>query len=289
MPPIIKLLRPRQWTKNLACLAGVVFGDRLSQSHNIVAAMIVTALFCALSSASYLFNDIHDRERDQHHPQKKLRAVPSGQVTVNAAASVAIGLAILSLAGSLYFGWATFTCFALFALINVAYTLRLKHQVVLDVCSIALGYVLRLLAGVYALHDIPTTWITLCTLFLAVFLAFAKRRAEFVSAGNQEMTHRPVLGQYNLAFLDALINSSATMTVLSYALFTATSGKNPTLVVTVPIVYYAVMHYKFLVMVRNVGQEPEQILLLDNRIRLSILLWLTCYMVIFYSKLHLFR
>jgi hypothetical protein len=103
------------------------------------------------------------------------------------------------------------------------------------------------------------------------------------------MNYRPVLAQYNLAFLDMLINGSATMTVLSYALFTATSGKNPTLVVTVPIVYYAVMHYKFLVLVRNIGQEPEQILLQDSRIRLSILLWLTCYLGIFYGKLHLFR
>ena len=270
-------------------MAGVVFGDRLSQPWAVAIDVTVMVLFCALSSASYLFNDIHDRERDQHHPQKRLRPLPSGQVTVNAAASVAIGLAILSLAGSLYFGWATFTCFALFTLINVAYTLRLKHQVLLDVCSIALGYVLRLLAGIYALHDTPTTWITLCTLFLAVFLGFAKRRAELANAGTQAMDQRPVLTQYNLAFLDTLINSSATMTVVSYALFTATSGKNPTLVVTVPIVYYAVMHYKFLVVVRNVGQEPEQIMAQDNRIRLSILLWLTCYLVIFYGKLHLFR
>jgi 4-hydroxybenzoate polyprenyltransferase len=289
MLPLVKLLRPRQWTKNLACLAGVVFGDRLSQHGDIAKSIVVTGLFCAISSASYIFNDIYDCDRDRLHPQKKMRQIPSGQVGVSTAWIVAIVLGIPALGGSFYFGWATFACFALFMMINVAYTLWLKHEVVLDVCSIAFGYVLRLLAGVYALHDTPTAWITLCTLFLAMFLAFCKRRAEFASTANQEMNYRPVLAQYNLAFLDMLINGSATMTVLSYALFTATSGKNPTLVVTVPIVYYAVMHYKFLVLVRNIGQEPEQILLQDSRIRLSILLWLTCYLGIFYGKLHLFR
>lgn len=289
MPPVVKLLRTRQWTKNLACLAGVIFGDRLSQTWAIADAVIVTLLFCAISSTSYIFNDIHDCERDRLHPQKKRRPIPSGLVSVPVALTLTVVLAALALGGSLYFGWATFGCFALFAVVNFAYTRWLKHLVIFDVCCIASGYVFRLLAGIYALHDIPTTWITLCTLFLAIFLAVAKRRAELSVTHDEVKVQRPVLLQYTLPFLDTLLNSSATMTVLCYALFTASSGKNPTLVVTVPIVYYAVMHYKYLVIVQNAGQEPEQILLRDKRIYASIALWLACYLVIVYGKVHLFR
>jgi hypothetical protein len=149
--------------------------------------------------------------------------------------------------------------------------------------------VLRLLAGVYAVGVLPTSWITLCTFFLTVFLGFAKRRSELGNLLEDEGTkRRPVLSKYTISLLDYMLNNAAVMTVVCYALFTSTSGKNPTLVVTVPIVFFAVMHYKRLVVLWNIGEEPDWLVLKDLRIQLSVILWLACYVAITYGDLRLF-
>ena len=135
----------------------------------------------------------------------------------------------------------------------------------------------------------PTSWVVLCVLFLALFLGIAKRRAELHNLTAQGISQRPVLSGYTIDYLDSLLNSAATMAILCYALFTVTSGKNPTLVVTLPIVYYAVMHYKRIVMVRQDGEEPEKILVKERRILALILLWLVAYIIIDYGNIHLFR
>src|SRR5690606_14525797 len=160
-----------------------------------------------------------------------------------------------------------------------------KHLVMLDVFVVAMGFVLRLLAGIYVLGDMPTAWNVLCTMFLALFLGFAKRRAE-LTANNCENdgAKRPVLDDYSVTTLNSLLNSAATMTVITYALFTATSGKNPSLVVTVPIVYYAIMHYKMLLLHGRGGEEPEWILLRNRPIQLSIILWLALTLLILYTR-----
>jgi 4-hydroxybenzoate polyprenyltransferase len=191
-------------------------------------------------------------------------------------------------------GWAlgikTWVCILLYAVNNLLYTFRLKHLPLLDVGSIAIGFVLRLLAGVYAVEESPSAWITLCTFFLALFLGFAKRRTELAGLGETlPDTQRPVLAQYTLPWLDSLVAGAATMTVMSYALFTTISGKNPTLVLTVPIVYYAIMHYKLQLLLAAGTEEPEKMLLKDGVIRLSVLLWLLCYLVIVYGDVRLFH
>ncbi|MBW4496353.1 MAG: decaprenyl-phosphate phosphoribosyltransferase [Oscillatoria princeps RMCB-10] len=288
-PHVLKLLRPHQWTKNLFCLAGVIFGGRLFQPAAIIIACAVVAIFSAAASAMYIFNDIQDIERDRQHPKKRFRPLASGKVSVSAAAFIALFLALVALTGAYYFGLATLACLALYVAVNFAYSLKLKHLPLLDVSCIAVGFVLRLLAGVYALGDKPTAWIALCTSFLALFLGFAKRRCELFDLGDKENSQRPVLSHYTVPYLDSLVNSTATMTVMCYALFTATSGKNPSLVVTVPVVHYAIMHYKHLVMVRAGAEEPDRIVLQDSRIKLSIVIWLISYLVIFYGNLHFFR
>jgi 4-hydroxybenzoate polyprenyltransferase len=198
-------------------------------------------------------------------------------------------LALTALLLALLRGKATFACLALYLLINVLYSSGLKHVPLLDVSCIAMGYVLRVLAGIYVLGDMPTAWITLCTFFLALFLGFSKRRAEFVTSATPDGSSRPVLRGYGRDILDSLLNSSATMAVMSYAMFTATSGKSPTLIVTVPIVYYAITHYTRLVLQEDRGEEPDQILLRDRTIQVSIVLWLVCFVAIFYGHVTLFR
>ena len=284
MIPVFKLLRAKQWTKNAVCLAGPVFGGTFMQPRAVGLAAATGLTFCFVSSAAYVWNDIHDRRRDRLHPKKCLRPVASGEVSVRWAALVAASLGISGLAAGLALGGAVFACLALYIANNLLYNAWLKHLVLWDVMSIVFGFVLRLCAGIYVVGDIPTTWILLCSFFLAAFLGFSKRRAELSDISGDaaddplRSSRRPVLDDYSVDYLDFLLSSSATMAIMSYALFTTTSGKNPSLVITIPIVYYAIMHYKRLVMIGKQGEEPELVLLKDVHIIVCVAAWLLLYM-----------
>lgn len=283
LPATLRLLRPQQWTKNLACLAGVVFGGRLDEPRAVLLAVLVVATFTVASAAVYALNDLLDLSHDRQHPTKRTRPLAAGDVSPAAAGILAFGLASVAGAGAAALGRGTFACLAAYALLNLFYSLRWKHVPILDVCCIALGYVLRVLAGIVVLGDVPTGWIVLCTFFLALFLGFTKRRAELVDPERAGDDQRPVLLAYDRPFLDSLVDSSATMAVMTYALFTATSGKNPSLIVTVPIVYYAIMYYRRVAQQSGFGQEPDRILLRDRTLQSCIVLWLAAFVLIFYG------
>lgn len=283
LPPIVRLLRPQQWTKNLACMAGVVFGGRLGQPEAVLLDVAVTLTFVLASSAVYVVNDLLDLAYDRQHAAKRARPLAAGEVSTTAAGALAAGLAVAAAVLALALGPGVALCVAAYGVLNVLYSLALKHVVVLDVCCIAFGYVLRVLAGILVLGDVPTGWILLCTFFLALFLAFTKRRAEVVDPERSGHDQRPVLAAYDRRGLDSLVDSSATMAVMTYALFTATSGKNPSLIVTVPIVYYAVMHYRQRVQQTDAGQEPDRLLLTDRTLQACIALWLLAFIAIFYG------
>ena len=294
---LLSLLRPHQWTKNTLVFAGVIFGGRLRETEAILLDLAVFGIFCAASSAAYIFNDVVDRERDRAHPRKRKRPIASGAVGVPVAVAVALVLAGVALGGATLLERWTLGCVALYFLNNLVYTTWLKNHVLFDVLPIAFGFILRLLAGIYVLGDLPTAWIVLCTFFMAVFLGFAKRRAELFRltepapdrAPQEVEPQRPVLAEYTVEYLDQLLGSAATMAIMCYALLTVASDKNPTLVVTLPIVYYAIMHYKRRVMVGASGEEPEMILLRDVRILGSIFLWLVAYVAIEYFDIWLFQ
>ncbi len=289
MKSLIQLIRPHQWTKNSLCMAGVIFSGRAFDPAALGLGVLVVLVFSIGSSSMYIFNDIIDRERDRQHPTKRRRPVASGALSVRLAALSGIVLAGGALASARFVGLATLICLALYMANNVAYSTILKHVGLIEVLSIAFGFVLRLLAGVYVLGELPTAWITLCTFFLALFFAVAKRRAELHSLTGEQNLQRPVLSKYTGNYLDSQLTGAAIMAIMCYALFTVTSGKTPTLVVTLPMVYYAIVHYKRLVMVGEVGEKPEVILIKDPRIVFSVLLWLSTYMAVDYWDLRLFR
>jgi 4-hydroxybenzoate polyprenyltransferase len=286
----IRIVRPQQWTKNGFCLAGLVFGTRLQEPDAWASAFIAFVFFCVASSCMYLVNDLNDIERDRLHPKKRLRPLPSGQIKPAQAAWLAVILGIAALSSVSVLDFRAYACLCAYAILNLTYSLWLKHQVLLDVAAIAFGFVLRMLGGVYAVDEIPTTWIALCTFFLALFLGFAKRRAELADlltvSGNSQ---RPVLAKYSIVYLDSLLNSTAAMTILTYALFTVGAGKNPTLIMTVPMVYLAIMQYQLLICRREGGEEPEQIILRNRSIQFWIVLWLFSYLFITNSSLRLFK
>lgn len=290
---VVRLLRPWQWSKNLLCLAGVFFSGKVFDPSALGHALGTAAVFSATSSGVYALNDALDRERDRAHPTKRNRPVASGVVAPGLAYGLAAVLAITGLAGGYALGRAVALCLALYLLNNALYSFRIKHVALLDVLSIALGFVLRLVAGVVAVGVVPTAWIVTCTLFLALFLALGKRYGELrrtLAAAEEDSSVRPALDGYTQAGLEQLLTSAATAAILAYAVFTTSSGKNPTLIVTLPVVVYGVYAYQQLVMSGEPGSEAPDLLLFRRwRFPACVVVWLALYYAVDYAGLTLFR
>ena len=266
-------LRPRQWTKNLLLFAGLLFAAKLGDGTRWLEAATAFVAFCAVSGAAYLGNDVRDAERDRLHPTKRRRPVASGLVSPTRA----LGLAALLTAGGLGLGavlGARFELFlAAFLVLQLAYTLVLKKLPVVDVAAIAGCFVLRATAGAAAVEVHISAWLLLCTALLALFLGFAKRRSELVLVGGRETRRRPVLESYSLPLLDALVLSAAISALAAYVAYTLAARESKELVPTLPFVVFGLGRYLWLVYRRDLGEEPEQVLLSDGGIRAAIALW----------------
>jgi 4-hydroxybenzoate polyprenyltransferase len=286
---LVRAARPGQWVKNFACFAGLIFSGKLFEPRAALEALLAFVGFCLASSAVYLLNDVVDRPLDRENPSKRKRPIASGLVPVSWACAAAAALALAALGSSLTLPLLCAALLAVYLVTNVAYTLRLKHAVLLDVVVIALGFVLRVLYGVYAVEVKPTSWIVLCMFFLALFLGFAKRRGEMHVMGEEEPFRRPVLAKYRVGYLDILLAMTATMSILCYALYTVTHQPgDATLVVTVPLVTYGVMRYMLLVTVHGGGESPERLLISDYRLVGTAAVWVALCVLIIYTKIQLF-
>ena len=286
---LLRAARPAHWIKNLACFAGLIFSGLLFQADAIARACLAFSGFCLAASSVYLFNDLIDRARDLRNPLKKGRPIASGRVTPEWAVSCAGVLGVGALGSSLALPRLCTWVLIVYLAMSAAYSVRLKHVVLLDVAIIALGFVLRVLYGVYAVGVSPTSWVVLCMFFLALFLGFAKRRGELGQAALDASLSRPVLAKYQSGFLDLLLAMTAAMAILCYALYTVTGHQgNATLVVTVPLVTYGVTRYMLLVMIRGEGEEPERLLVTDWVLVVTAALWIVLCVAIIYSKVHVF-
>jgi 4-hydroxybenzoate polyprenyltransferase len=290
---LIEALRPKQWTKNLLVFAGVIFSLHLRDAGLLARAAGGFVAFSLLAGSVYLLNDLRDVEQDRLHPRKRNRPIASGRLPVE----VAWGALVPLVAAAALLSWRLGAGFALTALvyvvINLAYSFGLKHLVLLDVFVIALGFVLRAIAGVQLLVPVaPGTeispWLLVCTFFLALFLALGKRRRELANAGNgQAMRQRAVLDQYTPDLLDRLLVIAAAASLMSYALYTmwpATVAKFHTeaLLYTVPFVAYGLFRYLWLISVAESSEDPSQVLLTDRPMGVNLLLYLTTVLVILY-------
>ena len=274
-------MRPRQWTKNLALFVGLVFAHQLFHGALYARAVLAFIIFCLSSSAIYIFNDILDLEKDRQHPLKRLRPLASGRLPVSWAitgggvlilCSSAIVLAMFSFPVShdIYtrYGGANM----LFAISVVGYvslmffySIYLKHIVLIDVFTIAGGFVLRILAGTFVISVIVSPWLYLVTCFLSLFLALSKRRHELTFLQKQASEHRQILKEYNLQLLDQMITIVVTCTLIAYSLYTFEGPTgNQRLIITIPFVLYGMFRYLYLVYVRMEGGSPEEVLLRDR-------------------------
>jgi len=284
-----QLLRVKQWTKNFICFSGIIFGEHLANTEFWLLSIETFFCFCFISSSIYVLNDIIDKEADSRHPVKRNRPIANGDISIISAIFIGISALSIGLLCSLSLGSPIFYILLLYVTNNIIYTYYLKRIPVADVLSISFGFILRLITGIYVVGDTPTPWIMLCTLFLALFLGFSKRKAELVSIKDQnDIKQRIVLKKYNQTILDNLVNDSSLGAVITYALFTTMSGKNPSLVITIPIVYYAIAYYKLSLFQNKYGEEPDAVLLNDKIIWRCIMLWLITYITIVQFKINIF-
>ena len=275
---LLRLMRPHQWVKNSFVLTGLIFGHAWHSPTLVIQAFTAFAAFCLISSTIYVINDIIDIEEDKHHPTKRNRPLPSGKVTISTAAIFA---AILGVAGLLLAALASYKVviiLLIYGLMNLAYSVKLKHIVILDVFIIATGFMLRILAGTLGLGIPPSQWLLLCGLMVTLFLGFSKRRAEIIVLSGDKTAHRKVLEEYSPVLLDKMIVITAAGLIMSYSLYTMSAEtilihRTANLVYTVPFVIYGVFRYIYLLHHQRSGGDPSRDLVRDPHMLTVLLAW----------------
>ena len=276
---LFRALRPQQWIKNLFVYAPLIFSQNVLNQALVLRATLAFLAFCLISSAVYLLNDLRDIEEDRQHPLKAHRPLASGRLKRSTAVAA---LAIIAPAGFLVALLVNrsfvFIALGYFAL-QIAYTLWLKHVVILDIFVVASGFLLRVVAGGFAIRVYLSSWLLICTTLLALFLAMGKRRHEIVLMEGQASSHRPILKEYNIYLLDQMISVVTASTLLAYCLYTIseeTVAKFGTrdLIYTVPFVLYGIFRYLYLIHQKAEGGTPESLIIRDKPLLVAIALWI---------------
>lgn len=282
----VRSLRPEQWTKNLVVFGALVFSRNFTNLPMIETSVLLFALFCLVSSSVYLFNDVIDYEKDRLHPRKSKRPIASGALSRKTAVVVAIILvAVAFLIAALTMNQSTLLVIAAYALLNVLYTLLLKNIVILDVMTIAAGFVLRAVGGGTAI-DVPiSSWLVICTFLLALFLGFGKRRHELASLDKTATEHRRSLEHYSIYFLDQMISVVTASVVVAYTFYTLSPEVEEklgvqNLVISVPFVLYGIFRYLYLIHKKEEGGSPSRLLLTDLPMLIDVLLWLATVLIL---------
>lgn len=280
---LMKVMRPQQWIKNTVCLTGLIFSGKLFDSAAQIGAALAFAAFSMAASSIYLFNDFCDRKRDRENPRTAHRPLAAGTLSIPIAVAAWVVLASLANLIAYTLNRNCQLVVLIYLASNVAYSLRIKLTVIMDVLVIAFGFVLRVLIGVYAVDALPSSWIVLCMFMLALFLGFSKRRGELVQLGESAAHARPVLRKYTLEFLNNMLMISAALSIMTYAMYTTTSGQNANLVITALPVTYCIFRYFYKVVVESFGESPEKLLYRDPLLWLGVMSWML--MVIFFVYL----
>jgi 4-hydroxybenzoate polyprenyltransferase len=283
---LLKTMRPRQWPKNIFIFGALVFDKQLFIVNSLLRTAAGFALFCLISSAVYIFNDLADVEADKQHPEKKNRPIPSGRLPFGTAWTAGILLVVLTLG----LGYLLSPSFAIvlgsYLLINLAYSKWLKHIPILDVMIIATGFVLRVGAGVTLIHvERFSPWLYVVMTLLALYLGFGKRRAELALLTDDPGLHRKVLEGYTLPLLNQYIMIVSSTTIVAYSFYTFSAPNVPanhSMMLTIPFVVYAIFRYLYLIEVEETGGSPEEILLTDRPFQIAMFLWALSVLAVFY-------
>jgi 4-hydroxybenzoate polyprenyltransferase len=287
---LVRSLRPDEWTKNLIVFAGALFGGRLLEPAAVLDAVAAFCVFCALSGAVYLFNDLADREADQRHPLKRSRPIASGQLDPRLAAGAAVLLGTVALAGAAALSSRFALVAAAYLALLLLYSWALKHLVIVDALAIAGGFVLRASGGAIAVSVPISQWLLVCTTLLALFLAFSKRRHELILLADGATEHRRILTEYSPYLLDQMISVVTASTLIAYTVYatsteTAVRLGTTRLGLTIPFVLYGIFRYLYLVHQKRAGGSPAALLVTDRPLLACVALWAAVVAVILYSPL----
>jgi 4-hydroxybenzoate polyprenyltransferase len=285
---LVRMARPRQWTKNAVCFAALVFAGKLGSPQALGLAGVVFGCFCVASSAVYVFNDVCDREQDRAHARKRHRPLAAGRVGVGTALLAAVVLAGAALSLSLLLPPRARWVVGAYLALNLAYSLWLRHVAIVDVMSIAIGFVLRVQAGIEAIAAPQSAWIVLCMFFIALFLGFGKRRSELALPSREGSARsRAALGGYSIGALDHLLVLSATTAIVCYSLYAVTVQPDETFGLTILPVVFGVVRYVMLVLGETAGEDPGEVLTRDVPLIVTVLVWAGLCVSILYFRLSL--
>ncbi len=279
---VIVAMRPQEWVKNLLVFAGLLFSGQFDEVNAVVAATVTFLAFCAVASAGYLINDAHDVEEDRQHPKKRFRPIAAGELSISTAIALAIGLTVVGLAGATALeGPAVGGLVLAYGIGTTLYSYVLKHEVILDVMTIAGLFVLRVLAGAVAVDADASAYLLLCTGMVALFLGFTKRRQEATSELHSGTESRPVLEHYSIPFLDQMVAMVTAATVMSYAIYCVNSPLiGSKMLGTLPAVVYGIFRYLYLIYDRKDSRSTDAILLQDKGMIGAAVVWVASAIIL---------
>lgn len=285
----IKLMRLPQWIKNSILFAGLIFSKKVFEVPSFTRVLIAFLLFSLVASCQYVFNDFLDRNEDAKHPEKKYRPLASGELDSGIALSITGVILPIALVGAYILSPAFFYLTVFYLIFNILYSKVLKHIVILDVMSISIGFVIRAIAGALVIGVQFSQWLLLCTFMLALFWGFSKRRGEINILQSDAKKHRKILEEYSLEFLDLMMAVVASLTLVSYVMYTVSqeTAKNlgtPNMIYTVPIVVYAIFRSLYIIYIKNMGHDPTKAILTDRSVLLSGLTWLVVVLFLMFGN-----
>jgi 4-hydroxybenzoate polyprenyltransferase len=286
---ILRSMRPKQWTKNIILFAPLIFSQNITNKQLAIYSFISFIVFCILSGSVYILNDLIDIKQDRVHPLKSKRPIASGRLRpIYAVITFLVLLALSAYISLTYLNYLFILVAGSYLILQIAYSTILKHIVIIDVFSIAAGFLLRVIAGAEAIEVTFSTWLFFCTILLALFLALSKRRHEIILLDEKAINHRKILFEYSADLLDQMISIVTTTTLIAYILYTIspeTVAKFGTdnLKYTVPFVLYGIFRYLYLMHQKNEGGSPERVLLNDKPILITVVLYCLTACYILYS------
>jgi len=287
---ILKSMRPYQWTKNLFVFAPLIFSQNILNVPYLFKTVLAFALFCLLSGAVYIWNDLRDIEEDKLHPVKSQRPLASGRLGKTPATAAFVFFSLVGLGCAFLLNLTFFILALAYLLLQIFYSAWLKHVVILDVLLIAAGFLLRVSAGGVVIMVDISEWLLICTFLLALFIALSKRRHELVLLEEDASSHRPILQEYSPYLLDQMISVVTASTVVAYCLYTISEETvakfgSSRLIYTVPFVLYGIFRYLYLIHKKGEGGSPEFLILKDKPFLAGILLWIVSAIIILYVRI----
>lgn len=281
----LSVVRPQQWIKNAFVWAPLLFSGQFTQFDLCCKAALIFISFCIVSSAIYVINDLADRHEDEQHPVKRFRPIASGAISPGAAMIFSMVLIVVSVAVAWYVSWSEVLIVLLYVVMNILYSLALKHVAIVDVMTIAAGFVLRVLGGSVAISVAPSHWLLLCTVMISLFLGFTKRRAELLADTGQARNSRVVLRNYSVAFLDQAISMVTSVTVICYILYTVDVRTlqvfgTRAMLLTVPSVIYGLFRYIYIIYHLEEGEDPTSTFVRDVPTIVNMIIWIIISLIV---------